>query len=200
MDVIIGTTSLQDQNAFQYCKNNPINMTNNSRNWKKCTKNIIKMLNDKMIQPVKKVVTGVARDIKNFGVKNQSEEKVLKSNYFSVYKGVPVVRTDGSRSGSFGAILLTRETNGRDKPEDIVRHEYGHTRQLQQLGVVKYSMDILVPSWLEVGGGDYYSRPWEIAADIYGGVQTRHHAKEDIEAGFSYLETSKRSGFLYGFL
>lgn len=39
-----------------------------------------------------------------------------------------------------------------------------------------------------------YSRPWEITADIYGGVQSRHHAKEDIEAGFSYLATSKYKG------
>ena len=34
-DVIIGAISLQGQNAFQYCKDNPINMTDSSGNWPK---------------------------------------------------------------------------------------------------------------------------------------------------------------------
>ena len=38
-----------------------------------------------------------------------------------------------------------------------------------------------------------YSRPWEITADIYGGVQSRHHAKEDIEA-INYAITSGVKG------
>lgn len=119
---------------------------------------------------------------------------MLESNYFSVYKGVPVVRINGNRSGSFGTIFLTRETNNRSNPEDVVRHEYGHTKQLQKLGVVKYAIDIGIPSALEIGGGDYYSRPWEITADIYGEVQSRNHAKEDIDAGFAYIERSKNYG------
>ena len=124
----------------------------------------------------------------------EAKKKALESNYFSAYKGVPVIRIGGNRSGSFGAIFLTKETNNRNNPEDVLRHEYGHTEQLQQLGVVKYAIDIGIPSALEIGGGYYYSRPWEITADIYGGVQSRHHAKEDIEAGLSYLERSESSG------
>lgn len=89
---------------------------------------------------------------------------------------------------------MTRETNNRNNAEDVVRHEYGHTKQLQQLGVVKYVIDIGVPSALEIGGGSYYSRPWEITADVYGGVQSRYHSDEDIEAGFSYLERSMYNG------
>ena len=42
--------------------------------------------------------------------------------------------------------------------------------------------------------GDYYNKPWEITADIYGGVQSRYHTEEDIKAGFSYLGLSKRCG------
>ena len=142
---------------------------------------------------VKKVVADVMEDIKNFDKNNQSEEKTLESNYFSAYKGVPVVRIGGNRSGSFGAIFLTRETNNRDNPDDVLRHEYGHTKQLKQLGAMKYAINIGIPSALEIGGGDYYSRPWEITADIYGGVQSRHHADEDIKDGFDYLERSNYS-------
>lgn len=158
-------------------------------------------VNDKIVRPVEKFVAGITEDFKNFDINNTSEEKALESNYFSSYKGVPVIRVDGNRSASFGAIFLTRESNDRNNPEDVVRHEYGHTRQLRKLGVVKYAIDIGIPSVFEIGGGDYYSRPWEITADIYGGVQSRHHTEENIKAGFSYLERSKRSGpFIWAFM
>ena len=169
-------------------------MTDDTGHWPKWLENAVNWVNDKIVQPVKKFVSDVIEDVKNFDINNQDEKKVLESNYFSVYKGVPVVRINGNRSGSFGTIFLTRETNNRSNPEDVVRHEYGHTKQLQKLGVVKYAIDIGIPSALEIGGGDYYSRPWEITADIYGEVQSRNHAKEDIDAGFAYIERSKNYG------
>ena len=141
--------------------------------------------NQTQVSRISQIAVGLAEDIINFDVNNQSEEKVLASNYFSIYKGVPVVRVDGNRSGSFGVIALTRETNTRINPEDVVRHEYGHVVQMKQLGVFKYAIDIFLPSALEYGGGDYYSRPWEITADIYGGVQSRKHSIEDIESVIS---------------
>ena len=110
------------------------------------------------------------QDFKNYDINNESEEKVLQSKYFSAYKGVPVVRINGDRSGSFGMIFLTRKTNSMKNAEDTIRHEYGHTKQLQQLGVLGYAMCIGLPSWQKWGSGEYYSKPWEITADIYGGV------------------------------
>ena len=169
-------------------------MSDETGHWPKWLEDAVSWVNDKIVQPAKEFVSAVVEDIKNFDINNQSEIRVLESNYFSAYKGVPVVRINGNRSGSFGAIFLTRETNNRTNPEDVVRHEYGHTRQLQELGVVRYAIDIGIPSALEIGGGDYYSRPWEITADIYGGVQSRQHTNKDIEAGFSYLERSKKNG------
>ena len=186
--------SMQGYNLFSYCFNNPVNMSDDSGHWPKWLENAANWVNEKIVQPAKEFVFDVVEDIKNFDINNQSEKKALESNYFSAYKGVPVVRIGGNRSGSFGAIFLTRETNNRADPEDVVRHEYGHTQQLQELGIVKYAIDIGIPSALEIGGGDYYSRPWEITADIYGRVQSRNHTNEDIEAGFSYLERSKSSG------
>ena len=89
---------------------------------------------------------------------------------------------------------MTRETNSRDNPEDVIRHEYGHTKQLVQLGVVNYALCIGLPSWQQWGTGEYYSKPWEITADIYGGVQSRNHSQSNIDRGFAYLVGSKIIG------
>lgn len=183
-------------NLFTYCMNNPVNMYDPSGCWPQWIKDAANWVNDNIVQPVVKFVKDIAVDIKNFDINNQSEEDVLKSNYFSCYKGVPVIRTNGERSGSFGVIFITRETNDRDNPEDYVRHEYGHTVQLAQLGVVKYLLCIGLPSLLEWGTGEYYNKPWEITADIYGGVQSRNHSQSDITKGFYYLLGSKEVGML----
>ena len=184
-------SSVQGYSMFVYCMNNPVNMIDSTGNWPQFIETAANWLNNNVIKPVKQFFTDIAQDIKNFDINNQSEQKALKSNYVAGYKGKLVIRIDGNRSGSFGAIFLTRETNNRDNPEDVVRHEYGHTKQLQELGPIKYALAIGLPSALEMGGGDYYSRPWEITADIYGGVQSRYHTMKDIEAGFLYLEYYK---------
>ena len=186
--------SIQGYNMFAYCFNNPVNMTDSSGHWPQWIKDAVDWVNDKVIQPVVNFVKDIAEDINNFDSNNESEEKVLESNYFSSYKGVPVIRTNGDRSGSFGAIFLTRETNNRSNPEDVIRHEYGHTKQLEQLGIVNYALCIGLPSWQQWGTGEYYSKPWEITADIYGGVQSRNHSQSNIDRGFAYLEGSKIIG------
>ena len=48
---------------------------------------------------------------------NTSEEVVLDAEYFAFYKGHLVIRTDGERSGSFGILFITRETNTRKNPK-----------------------------------------------------------------------------------
>ena len=90
---------------FAYCFNNPVNMTDNSGHWPQWINDVVDWVNDKVIQPVVSFVKDIAEDINNFDLNNESEEKVLESNYFSSYKGVPVIRTNGDRSGSFGAIF-----------------------------------------------------------------------------------------------
>ena len=191
---------VQGYNMFAYCFNNPVNMIDNTGSWPSWNDIIeefqkaVEWVDSNIIQPAVEFVEAIAEDIGNYDANNQSEEKVLESNYFSSYKGVPVVRTNGDRSGSFGAIFLTRETNDRSNPEDVLRHEYGHTKQLEQLGVVKYALCIALPSWQMWGTGEYYSKPWEITADIYGDVQSRDHSQSKINQGFIYLEASKMAG------
>jgi len=193
-------------NLFAYGFNNPTNLDDSSGNWpkwvnkiKESVTNTVEKVKNKVsnaYSKVKTLVNNVKTDKKNFDLKNQDESVVLESNYFSAYKGIPVIRTNGERSGSFGAIFLTKETNDRKHPEDVVRHEYGHTQQLAQLGIVTYALCIGVPSWQEWGTGEYYTKPWEITADIYGDVQSRIHSQTDIDKGFEYLEGSKKTGIL----
>ena len=38
---------------------------------------------------------------------------------------------------------------------DIIKHEYGHTLQLHELGIIDYMLCIFIPSWQEWGTGLY---------------------------------------------
>ena len=127
-------------------------------------------------------------------IMNTDESVVLDAEYFAFYKGHLVIRTNGNRPGSFGILFITRETNTRLDAADVVRHEYGHTQQLAQLGPAKYIFCIVIPSFFEWGSDPvYYRRPWEITADIYGGVQSRSYPGY-ADAGFKYLENSRNIG------
>ena len=141
---------------------------------------------------VKKFFHYLAEDKRNFDINNTSEQKALYSHFFSAYRRRPVLRIYGRRSGSFGVIFLTRESAKRKDPEDEVRHEYGHTIQLRQMGVLKYLIRIGLPSWTSKAPGPYYDRPWEVTADLYGGVRSRVHKKEIVDAGIAYLDKYKK--------
>ena len=130
-------------------------------------------------------------DFKNFNLKNEKEQVVVDSNYFSAYKGKLVIRTNRRRSGSIGVLFLTRKGTPLAIKE-LVRHEYGHTEQLRQLGLLRYLLFIGIPSWKQWKKEiPYYERPWEITADLYGGVKTRQHTEEKLNDGIEYLKKSK---------
>ena len=192
--------SMQGYNMFAYCFNNPVNMTDSAGSWptwhdiEAGFKKVVDWVNNNLIQPVVNFGKDLAEDVTNYDINNSSEGRVLESNYFSSYKGILVLRTNGERSGFFGAIFLTRETNSRSSPEDVLRHEYGHSKQWEQLDILNYALCIGLPSWRQWGTGEYYSKPWEITADIYGGVQSRNHSQSNIDVGFAYLERSKAIG------
>ena len=130
---------------------------------------------------------------------NENEAATLNSNKVSFYKGVPVFRTNaGGRSGSFGAIFLTRGSGA-----DTLRHERGHNTQLMSMGILNYAIMIGLPSWQEWSDRSYYERPWEITADVFGGVTGRTHSQVDINRGYWYLAVSSLFGplgylFLFG--
>ena len=131
---------------------------------------------------------------------NTSETDVLNSKKVSFYKGVPVFRTNKERSGSFGMIFLSRgyyDRNGVFRPEkdpNTVKHEYGHCLQFLTMDAVSYALMIGLPSWQEWSKKDYYVRPWEITADVLGGVTRDEHTQEAVKRGFWYLFVSSLLG------
>ncbi len=128
---------------------------------------------------------------------NTDTSATLNSSTVSFYKGVPVFRMAvGCRSGSFGAIFLEQNSN-----VDVLRHERGHNWQLMMMGIANYGLMIGLPSWQGWSKRNYYERPWEITADILGGVEGRPHLQSDINRGYWYLAVSSLFGpFGYFFL
>ncbi len=130
---------------------------------------------------------------------NSNETATLNSNYISFYKGVPIFRiASHKRSFSAGAIFLAKGRN-----EDTLRHERGHNVQLMTMGIANYGLMIGMPSWYNWSSRSYYDRPWEITADIFGGVSGRTHSQADINRGYWYLGVSSLFGpfgylFLFG--
>ena len=67
----------------------------------------------------------------------------------------------------------------------------GHNVQLALLGAINYALCIGIPSIFEFGEKEYYSRQWEVTADLFGGVESRKHSQQDIIDGILYLRNSK---------
>jgi RHS repeat-associated protein len=114
-----------------------------------------------------------------------AEEAVLDGGMFSFYKGVPVIKLPRDRSFSIG-IIVFGSPRSRSEDIDTIKHEWGHTRQLKNMGLLRYLLGIAIPSSTSpVRNSVYYSQPWEVTADLYGGVY-RGTSAEDIAIGKSY--------------
>jgi hypothetical protein len=68
----------------------------------------------------------------------------------------------------------------------LVQHEYGHTVQLERIGLIPYLFGIAYPSMTNDPATGYYDQPWEVTADMFGGVNRTHAAGAE-EAGEAYL-------------
>ena len=186
---------LNGYNLFSYCMNNPVNMTDDSGNWPKWIENAANWVNEKIVKPVKNFFNGVSEDIKNFDKKNESEQKVFDSNYFSGYKGSLVVKTPFDASFSFGIIGLSKDQQN----SNTLNHEYGHTVQMNNKGLVKYTKEVAIPSItinvldrMDKLPYDYYGAPWEAEADMLGGVDRKYNNEPWPEGAYtSYLDLIK---------
>ena len=88
-------------------------------------------------------------DIANFDPNNTSERVALDANAFSIYKGKLVIKLPiGANAFSLGAIFLGDAINSAKyiEQEQTVQHEYGHTQQLEQLGLQDYLLLVAIPS------------------------------------------------------
>lgn len=167
-------------------KNWAVDTYNESTDW----------INENIVDPIKKFVNDAQLDIQNFDWDNTSEQAVLESQYFSAYKGKLVIRMGGvdHRSGSFGPVLfIDHVVDNRSDRIQTVQHEYGHTKQFDELGLKDYLLYVLIPSFCEWGPEEYYLKPWEITADIYGGVDIYNRPNspvpthENISNGYEYM-------------
>ena len=113
---------------------------------------------------------------------NSSEEAVLLNEEFAFYKGVPVIKVSSMETSGLSLYIIFL---GSDvKSVNTVRHEYGHTMQLAQLGLRNYLVWVGLPSKYyfdqtmneKYSWDEYYERPWELIADVYGGVNVTHSA------------------------
>ena len=114
-------------------------------------------------------ISNLAEDIKNYDKENTSEKKVLSSHFFSSYKNTLIIRLPTGNIGiSFGIIFL-----GHDVTEPVViKHEYGHKLQFENMGITKYTTDVAIPSFLSNMLSrvnklpyDYSGSPWESEAN-----------------------------------
>ena len=184
-------------NMFAYCGNNPVNRTDeNGMFFKEIGDWAYNNLYIPFAQTIKKTFTfisDVKKDLENFDWHNNCEKKVSESKYISAYKETIVIRTNTDRSASLGVIMLSKDITP-DNLVSTIRHEYGHTVQLKQLGLVNYALCIAIPS-IQVWDDqiDYYDQPWEITADLFGGVE-RPYNPSYLERGLNYLSDSRRTG------
>ena len=75
---------------------------------------------------------------------------------------------------------------------NLLPHEWGHTRQFRLLGIGDYFNMIAIPSVItnlisRTRPVDYYNMPWEITADMFGGVSRSNQTNFTRTLGISYL-------------
>jgi len=129
---------------------------------------------------------------------NTCQRTVLTSRFISAYRGQIVIRwSPNNRGGSFDEIMLLPYDRHSDDADGrrTLSHEHGHFLQRQRLTAMQYYIGIGIPS---MRSGDmtqpsrrtyYYTRPWEVVADILGRVTDRLHppTQRDIDLGWAYM-------------
>ena len=124
-----------------------------------------------------------------------SVDKGIKYGFQGFYRWVPmfVIPNSDLTSFSFGFIFLEQEDVGDDQ---VLNHEWGHTRQMLLLGIGDYFNMIAMPSMItnliaRKHYVNYNCMPWEITADMFGGVNRPEHTDTAKGLGIAYLATSE---------
>ena len=190
---------LLGNNMFAYCGNNAVNNCDPNGMWMVATD----ILKGGPVGPA--TLPGVdpsycpggngtlGEDIKDF-LFNEDEQAVLSAEHIAFYKGKLIVKTSGTSGFSCGIIFIGNEVNSTS----VVRHEYGHTQQLEALGLATYLSTVVLPSTIcfhltQAGvlpHENYYNYPWEHKADQFGDV-TRDYAPWSYIVSDIYWQTSR---------
>lgn len=193
-------------NRYAYCGNNPVMYADPSGHlagvlligiWLYCFTPVGSAVTQAAVSAVSYVGMAVAsiwdEDIRadmnaiGWNPFNTNENAVLGSSKVSFYKGMPVFRTNGDRSGTFYAIALKRSADAVE-----LRHERGHGSQAMMMGIGTYAITVGIPSPLQLGSwaaqNKYYTAPWETMADVLGGGYK--HSSEEINRAWTYYKAS----------
>ncbi len=198
-DGLVDFRTLTSVNLYTYCVNNPIRYSD--ENGFAFFETLGKALRagTLLYQCVKGFASGtltqdkIISDIQYYSEKNTDTDVVRKANLFSSYNGVFVVIVDAPSAYSYGSTLYLRKS---EDPETI-QHEYGHSLQEDKLGGFAYTVGIAIPSVtynaidkeLDLPDNIYFSMPWEITADMFGGVKRgqSYYLDGAREAGLDYF-------------
>ena len=134
-------------------------------------------------------------DCLRYDVDNVDASVVADATFFSGYDGQLVFFGDwkSGRSGSFGRLMgVHLLSKGSRSFSELLKHEHGHYEQFLEIGLLKYIFAIAIPSMAN-DPVDYYSQPWEVTADLLGGVTTHYHAPGSEAAGVAYLNNVKNA-------
>ena len=110
-----------------------------------------------------------ARNKQSKSPNNTDPNLVIESNDWAYYNGTLVIKVPPMEASalSYGVILM-----GNRCDTETLKHEYGHYLQLQEIGIVCYTVYVAAPSLygstLGLSDSAYYSQPWEYIAECYG--------------------------------
>ncbi len=190
-------------NMFAYCGNDPINRVDPSGYgffgdlWNKITD---------VVDDACKWVADKVEQVSEF-INNEDEMKVLNAKFIAFYKGKMVIKLPiGTNAASYGIIFMGNKIAADAEGIRTVRHEYGHTQQLERMGLLQFTARVAIPSVtcnlldrVDMLPCDYYSLPWEYQADMYGGVTGREDRyaswADDVCQMYFYPGTRKRPRF-----
>jgi hypothetical protein len=128
---------------------------------------------------------------------NTDERVVLESKGLSFYHGIPVFKADFGQSGGFSFIIIVLDDNYTYDETGIktIKHEYGHRQHMDDIGVVNYFVTTAIPSLIGAGlsnagiiNVDYFSLPWEYAANMYGRVDHSGYTTWASDYGMLFLK------------
>ena len=129
------------------------------------------------VKVVERLFEKIKEDRINYDKTNTNEEIVLNCHLFSSYRGTLVLKLPiGYNAFSFGFIGIGHKTKGTN----LIKHEYGHRVQLKNMGLMRYIIDVAIPSVtanildrMDKLPYDYYGSKWEHEADVLGEVEGR---------------------------
>ena len=175
----------------------------------------VSFINEEVVQPIcdaydylktniTDFATKFAEDIENYDEYNTDVEKVYDSHYFSSYKETFVIRFSSTwlSSWAIGNMIFLNHADDplSEQPissihVDTLNHEYGHTRQCEEMGLVGFFFFVAIPSvfYNLKSRGDqelldnYYNMPWEYDADLRGGVERKGTASWALSARYKYF-------------